>query len=415
MSRDRFPRAPVRVTEAQLPGVASALGAGDSGALVEVADGPSPGLRRWSGTAFGPLIPADQTVQTIAYRTASAAPSTYPPGLSLMQLPGSGALTDGWPADVSTVLTERLSNTRTFQWVVYKDASRVWMRGIPVPATDGASWDAFVEYYGSSGGVPFAKLNATGTRDATTFLRGDGTFAVPPTSGGATTSAGISDFTEAAQDAAAALFTAGTHTGISAVYDDTNGRLNLASTEVSPAGSPTPPAGIWLGNAPFGPLTATAATVAAGTIRLSPFVPASTFTVAELGILTVGTTSGGTNAGRIVVYDSDAQGWPGTLLRTVELTNMATAGGKSGVLASTLQLVAGRRYWLGVHSDFANTLRLVSAQSTQHLGYISSADTATRFTVQRTLAFTSPPPASFSFTSADLNANVPVEVRMRVG
>ena len=28
--------------------------------------------------------------------------------------------------------------------------------------------------------VPIAKLNATGTRDGTTFLRGDNTFAVPP-------------------------------------------------------------------------------------------------------------------------------------------------------------------------------------------------------------------------------------------
>ncbi|MBB5234497.1 hypothetical protein [Deinococcus budaensis] len=52
MSRDRFPRVPVRVTEAQLPGVAALLGADDGGAWVEVTDGPSPGWRRWTGTAF---------------------------------------------------------------------------------------------------------------------------------------------------------------------------------------------------------------------------------------------------------------------------------------------------------------------------------------------------------------------------
>ena len=38
----------------------------------------------------------------------------------------------------------------------------------------------------------------------------------------------VTDFTEAAQDAASSLFTNGTHTGITAAYDDNNGKVNLS-------------------------------------------------------------------------------------------------------------------------------------------------------------------------------------------
>jgi hypothetical protein len=41
-------------------------------------------------------------------------------------------------------------------------------------------------------------------------------------------SGSISDFIEAAQDAAAALLTAGVHTGLTATYDDASARVNLA-------------------------------------------------------------------------------------------------------------------------------------------------------------------------------------------
>jgi polygalacturonase len=47
---------------------------------------------------------------------------------------------------------------------------------------------------------------------------------------GQQTAATISDFTEATQDAAAALFTTGTHTGISFAYDDTNAKVNATVT-----------------------------------------------------------------------------------------------------------------------------------------------------------------------------------------
>ena len=38
----------------------------------------------------------------------------------------------------------------------------------------------------------------------------------------------VTDFTEAAQDATASMITNGTHTGITAAYDDTNGKVNLS-------------------------------------------------------------------------------------------------------------------------------------------------------------------------------------------
>ena len=56
---------------------------------------------------------------------------------------------------------------------------------------------------------PLARANHTGTQPAST----------------------ISDFTEAAQDAAGALFAAGTRTGITATYDDANNEIDLAVTD----------------------------------------------------------------------------------------------------------------------------------------------------------------------------------------
>lgn len=47
---------------------------------------------------------------------------------------------------------------------------------------------------------------------------------------GAQTASTISDFTEAAQDAAGALITNGSHTGITAVYDDASAAINLTVT-----------------------------------------------------------------------------------------------------------------------------------------------------------------------------------------
>ena len=67
---------------------------------------------------------------------------------------------------------------------------------------------------------PVTDLTATGTRDATTYLRGDNTWAVPSVSGGGT----YTD--EQAQDAAAALLTGGSHSGISFTYDDTGNKVN---------------------------------------------------------------------------------------------------------------------------------------------------------------------------------------------
>ena len=61
-------------------------------------------------------------------------------------------------------------------------------------------------------------------------------------------SGSITDFTEAAQDAAASLLTSGTHSGVTVVYDDANGRMNLTVTSagsadplsLAPRATPTP-------------------------------------------------------------------------------------------------------------------------------------------------------------------------------
>ena len=72
--------------------------------------------------------------------------------------------------------------------------------------------------YGNASSIPSVTVNAQGKITSIT----SNTVSV--------TSAAVSDFVEAAEDAAALLFTTGTHTGIAAAYNDVGNALNLSIT-----------------------------------------------------------------------------------------------------------------------------------------------------------------------------------------
>lgn len=82
-----------------------------------------------------------------------------------------------------------------------------------------------------------AAMITAGTHTGVTIVYDDANnrlnFTVTAT-GGATTSAGISDFTEAAQDAAAALLAHAGHSGVSVAYEDTANRIVLTVPQVTP-------------------------------------------------------------------------------------------------------------------------------------------------------------------------------------
>lgn len=75
-----------------------------------------------AGNVKGPT--GELPSMSIAYRTASAAPSTYPVGLSYFPI----SAIDDWPGNVAVVNTTRQAAFRTVQTVIQKITGRMWVR-----------------------------------------------------------------------------------------------------------------------------------------------------------------------------------------------------------------------------------------------------------------------------------------------
>lgn len=96
-----------------------------------------------------------------------------------------------------------------------------------VSGPSGAVDGEFVLFDGNTGRLlKSSARNVNFYAQATHFHAWSDLTAVPTTLAGY----GITDFTEASQDAVAAALAAGTHTNISVVYDDTNNKLSLICT-----------------------------------------------------------------------------------------------------------------------------------------------------------------------------------------
>jgi hypothetical protein len=132
-------------------------------------------------------------------------------------------------------------------------------------------------------------------------------------------SASVSDFDEAAQDAAAALFTNGTHSGIGASYDDANAKLNLdvADFTITLGGDLT--GNVTITNLGSATLTATVAanSVALGTDTTGDYV----------GSISAGTgislSNTGVEGGTFTVTNAGVTGLTGT-------TNEVEVSGSTG-------------------------------------------------------------------------------------
>jgi hypothetical protein len=156
-------------------------------------------------------------------------------------------------------------------------------------------------------------------------------------------STAVSDFTEAAQDAAAALFTNGTHSGIGASYDDANAKLNLdvADFTITLGGDLT--GNVTITNLGSATLTATVAanSVALGTDTTGDYVSSL---VAGTGISLTNNTGEGatptiTNSGVTSITGTSSQitasastgGVTLSLPNDVTVTNDLSIGGNTTI------------------------------------------------------------------------------------
>jgi hypothetical protein len=158
------------------------------------------------------------------------------------------------------------------------------------------------------------------------------------------------------------------------------------------------------------PATPTTLAGAAGQIDLSPY-----YTSIDLAIDRIGCSVSTAVAGalfKIVIYSSNANGWPDALLYESADLSAATAAFTEAILSFTF--AAGVRYWVGLRKSSTATFRTVPTSSCPNLGLLSNNATSYATILRRTLTYASPAPAIWGFVNADRVANVtPPSIRFR--
>jgi hypothetical protein len=163
-----------------------------------------------------------------------------------------------------------------------------------------------------------------------------------------------------------------------------------------------------------GMLSASAHTTLAGAanrIELAPVIFPRNFTVDRIAARC--TTGVAAAEVKLLVYASDADGYPGTLIHETATMSAATTNTtQEATLAFTF--LAGVMYWVGIRHSSTATMRAVALASTPSLG-LSGVDAATHFTVlRRTLTYATAAPSPWAFVAGDRVASIaPTAIRFR--
>lgn len=151
---------------------------------------------------------------------------------------------------------------------------------------------------------------------------------------------------------------------------------------------------------------------AANRADLSPWTPRRTVTFNQLGVVV--TTGVASAQVKVLVYASDANGWPSTLLFGGTALSAATTNTFVFDSAGLPTFTAGTTYWIGVLSSSTATVRAHALGAVQAIGGVgTTATTATYGSVVRRsgLTFATPPnPWGFDVTQITNNVAPPALV-----
>ena len=190
---------------------------------------------------------------------------------------------------------------------------------------------------------------------------------------------------------------------------DLNSRIGVISNFASPNAG-----GLVVGQYYDNSFQGTASSVLAGAanrIDLAPYYTSTTFTMDRVGVAV--STAVAAALGRVVIYSSDTDGWPDTLLFESADLNLSTTGMKEDTVS--MQLLSGVQYWVGVRHSSTAALRTINVSSAVNLGLTSSAASNYATVLRRALTFATPATSPWSFANSDRRANTtPPSVRMRV-
>jgi hypothetical protein len=170
-----------------------------------------------------------------------------------------------------------------------------------------------------------------------------------------------------------------------------------------------PAATLFVANAANATALGTQAQVANRTV-IAPFVAGVAMTIDQLGI-SISTLLAASNC-KCVIYDSDSNGRPTTILRETANIDCATTGTKFASITS-LALTAGKIYWIGVRSSGTQTIRTLPVGAIPVLSWTNAATPVAQQALILTETFANAA-ANWTYASSQLsNALVPL-VLMRV-
>lgn len=187
-----------------------------------------------------------------------------------------------------------------------------------------------------------------------------------------------------------------------------NERISVISNFASPnAGGVV--SGFFYDNSFQGTASSTVAG-AANRCDLAPYYTSINLPIDQIGIAC--STAVASAQAKIVIYDSDANGWPGELLYESGNLDLGTTGYKFASLTFTFQ--SGRQYWIGVRHSSTATIRTINVSSAVNLG-VNGSNGSNYFTIlRRTITYANAAPNPWTFVSTDLVANVtPPSIRFR--
>lgn len=187
-----------------------------------------------------------------------------------------------------------------------------------------------------------------------------------------------------------------------------NARLGCISNFASPnAGGVV--VGQYYDNSFQGTASATLAG-AANRIDLAPYYTSVTLAIGRIGVAV--STAVASALAKVVIYSSDADGWPDALLYESGNLDCGTTGMKEATLDFTF--ASGVQYWVGVRHSSTATLRTINVSSAVNLGLTSSSAANYATILRRTVTFANAAPDPWTFTNTDRTANVtPPSIRFR--
>ena len=148
----------------------------------------------------------------------------------------------------------------------------------------------------------------------------------------------------------------------------------------------------------------------ANTIMLAPYYTSQPLTISQIGVVV--TTAVAASFVKIVIYATDANGWPDVLL--YESSDIDTSVATFQFESLTFTFDSGVQYWVGVRFSGIQRIRSINTSSAVNLGMTASTATSYATILRQSVTYANAAPNPWVFVNAHRITNVtPPSIRFR--